>query len=116
MNVELTFMPDDLELRDVGPGTEEALLFNTTLVVQVGFRVGDRELLATQRPNSTPNRSSALRVRHPEPRHVRSVTPGSAAGDRLPLQDQRCDPPRSQRRGRDGEPRIRVALALLRSQ
>jgi hypothetical protein len=49
MNVELTFTPDDLELRDVGPETEEALLFHTTLVVQVGLRVGDRQLLAIDR-------------------------------------------------------------------
>lgn len=54
MNVELTFMPDDRELRDVGPDTEESLLFNTTLVVQVGLRVGERELLATQPADSTP--------------------------------------------------------------
>jgi hypothetical protein len=54
MNVELTFTPDDLELRDVGPGTDEVLLFETTLVVQVGFRVGDRELLAIERAPAAP--------------------------------------------------------------
>ena len=37
MNVELTFQPDDRELRDVGPGTEEILLFHTALVVLIGF-------------------------------------------------------------------------------